>query len=69
MLKKLVAIKLNGGLGTAMNIQGPKSTMKIKGDFTFLDLTVQQTKVIAMAYAIPSIAKVIFIGYVFLKST
>lgn len=42
MLDKLVVIKLNGGLGTSMGCQGPKSVIPVRNDLTFLDLTVQQ---------------------------
>jgi len=42
LLDKLVVVKLNGGLGTSMGCQGPKSVIAVRGDLTFLDLTVQQ---------------------------
>ncbi|KAF4516819.1 hypothetical protein B566_EDAN006213 [Ephemera danica] len=42
MLGKMVVIKLNGGLGTSMGCQGPKSVIAVRSDLTFLDLTVQQ---------------------------
>ncbi|XP_003748035.1 UTP--glucose-1-phosphate uridylyltransferase isoform X2 [Galendromus occidentalis] len=42
MLAKLVVVKLNGGLGTSMGCQGPKSAISVRNDLTFLDLTVQQ---------------------------
>lgn len=42
MLNKLVVVKLNGGLGTSMGCSGPKSTIPVRNDLTFLDLTVQQ---------------------------
>ena len=42
MLARLVVIKLNGGLGTSMECKGPKSTTRVRGDQSFLDLTVQQ---------------------------
>ena len=45
MLDKLVVIKLNGGLGTSMGCQGPKSVISVRNDLTFLDLTVQQIEV------------------------
>ena len=37
-LDKLIVIKLNGGLGTSMGCQGPKSTITVRDDLTFLDL-------------------------------
>ena len=45
MLAKLVVVKLNGGLGTSMGCQGPKSVIPVRNDLTFLDLTVQQIEV------------------------
>ncbi|EFA85941.1 UDP-glucose pyrophosphorylase 2 [Heterostelium album PN500] len=42
---KLAVLKLNGGLGTTMGCTGPKSAIEVRGDKTFLDLTVQQIKV------------------------
>ncbi|XP_034950806.1 UTP--glucose-1-phosphate uridylyltransferase isoform X2 [Chelonus insularis] len=42
MLNKLVVVKLNGGLGTSMGCHGPKSSIVVRNDLTFLDLTVQQ---------------------------
>ena len=42
MLGKLVVVKLNGGLGTSMGCRGPKSSIIVREDLTFLDLTVQQ---------------------------
>ena len=42
LLKRLVVVKLNGGLGTSMGCKGPKSTIPIRDDLTFLDLAVQQ---------------------------
>ena len=45
LLDKLVVIKLNGGLGTSMGCQGPKSVISVRNDLTFLDLTVQQIEV------------------------
>ena len=37
-----VVIKLNGGLGTGMGMQGPKSLLPVREGATFLDLTVKQ---------------------------
>ncbi|CAD6234346.1 GSCOCG00001837001-RA-CDS [Cotesia congregata] len=42
MLNKLIVVKLNGGLGTSMGCHGPKSSITVRNDLTFLDLTVQQ---------------------------
>ena len=45
LLDKLVVLKLNGGLGTSMGCQGPKSLISVRNDQTFLDLTVRQIEV------------------------
>lgn len=50
MLKKLVMIKLNGGLGTSMGCHGPKSSITVRNDLTFLDLTVQQIQHLNKTY-------------------
>lgn len=42
LLNKLVVVKLNGGLGTTMGCVGPKSVIRVRDEFTFLDLVVQQ---------------------------
>lgn len=43
VLDKTVVLKLNGGLGTSMGIQGPKSLLPAKAHFSFLDVIVRQT--------------------------
>ena len=45
LLDKLVVLKLNGGLGTSMGCQGPKSLITVRNDQTFLDLTIRQIEV------------------------
>ena len=42
VLDKVVMIKLNGGLGTSMGMNGPKSLLPVKEGLSFLDITVQQ---------------------------
>ncbi|KFM83184.1 UTP--glucose-1-phosphate uridylyltransferase, partial [Stegodyphus mimosarum] len=42
LLDKLVVIKLNGGLGTTMKCDGPKSLIHVRSGLTFLDLTIRQ---------------------------
>jgi UTP--glucose-1-phosphate uridylyltransferase len=42
LLAQAVVIKLNGGLGTGMGLQGPKSLLKVGGGLNFLDLIVRQ---------------------------
>lgn len=45
LLDRLVVLKLNGGLGTSMGCEGPKSLISVRNDNTFLDMTVQQIEV------------------------
>ncbi len=42
LLGQAVVIKLNGGLGTSMGLQGPKSLLAVRDGDTFLDLMVRQ---------------------------
>ncbi|XP_049948349.1 UTP--glucose-1-phosphate uridylyltransferase-like [Schistocerca serialis cubense] len=42
LLSKLIVVKLNGGLGTSMGCEGPKSVITVRNDMNFLDLTVEQ---------------------------
>ena len=41
-LDRAVVLKLNGGLGTSMGLEGPKSLLEVKEGQTFLDIIVQQ---------------------------
>src|SRR5215211_8527474 len=41
-LDRAVVLKLNGGLGTSMGLDGPKSLLEVKQGRTFLDIIVQQ---------------------------
>jgi len=41
-LGRTVVVKLNGGMGTSMGMDGPKSLVPIKGELTFLDIIVLQ---------------------------
>ncbi|GAA1176687.1 UTP--glucose-1-phosphate uridylyltransferase [Ornithinimicrobium humiphilum] len=41
-LSATAVLKLNGGLGTSMGLAGPKSLLPVRGELTFLDLTVRQ---------------------------
>ena len=43
-LTKTAVIKLNGGLGTTMGMQGPKSLIKVKNGHSFLDITLMQMR-------------------------
>lgn len=42
LLSRAVVIKLNGGLGTGMGLQGPKSLLSVREGVNFLDLMVRQ---------------------------
>jgi UDP-N-acetylglucosamine pyrophosphorylase len=42
LLSHTVVIKLNGGLGTSMGLQGPKSLLEVRDGVNFLDLMVRQ---------------------------
>jgi UDP-N-acetylglucosamine pyrophosphorylase len=42
LLAQAVVIKLNGGLGTSMGLQGPKSLLSVREGVNFLDLMVRQ---------------------------
>jgi len=50
LLKKLVVVKLNGGLGTSMGCVGPKSSINVRDDKTFLDLCVRQCEYLNETY-------------------
>ncbi|MDA1016758.1 MAG: UTP--glucose-1-phosphate uridylyltransferase [Planctomycetota bacterium] len=41
-LSRTVMIKLNGGLGTSMGLQGPKSLLPVRGRRTFLEIIARQ---------------------------
>ena len=43
LLGEVCILKLNGGLGTGMGLQGPKSLLSVREDVNFLDLMVRQT--------------------------
>ncbi len=42
LMSQVVVIKLNGGLGTSMGLQGPKSLLEVRPGVNFLDLMVRQ---------------------------
>jgi len=52
LLSKLVVLKLNGGLGTTMGCTGPKSVIPVRGDDTFLDLTIKQIEALNNKYQV-----------------
>jgi len=43
-LPKAVKIILNGGLGTSMGLLGPKSTLRVKNNLSFLDILLRQAE-------------------------
>lgn len=42
LLAQAVVLKLNGGLGTSMGMEGPKSLVQVKDSLTFLDIIARQ---------------------------
>lgn len=50
ILKNLVVIKLNGGLGTSMGLSGPKSLIELKDGMSFLEIVAKQSEVIEKKY-------------------
>ena len=49
MLKQIVMIKLNGGLGTSMGLSAAKSLLPVKGNMNFLDIIVRQILALRIA--------------------
>ncbi|WP_436715461.1 UTP--glucose-1-phosphate uridylyltransferase [Roseiconus lacunae] len=43
-LASTAVLKLNGGLGTSMGLDGPKSLLPVRGDDTFLELILRQNQ-------------------------
>jgi UDP-N-acetylglucosamine pyrophosphorylase len=43
LLSKTAILKLNGGLGTTMGLDGPKALLPVKNSLNFLDIIVRQT--------------------------
>ncbi|TYZ63941.1 hypothetical protein PybrP1_002908 [[Pythium] brassicae (nom. inval.)] len=52
LLDKLVILKLNGGLGTTLGCEGPKSAIEVRQDLSFLDLTVRQIEYLNSLYGV-----------------
>ncbi|ETL86701.1 hypothetical protein L917_13904 [Phytophthora nicotianae] len=52
LLDKLVILKLNGGLGTTLGCEGPKSAIEVRQDLSFLDLTVRQVEYLNSVYGV-----------------
>src|SRR3954452_1931049 len=53
LLQETVVIKLNGGLGTGMGLEGPKSLLPVKNGLTFLDFIARQILFLRQAYQQP----------------
>lgn len=53
LLRQMVVIKLNGGLGTSMGLQKAKSLLEIKPGITFLDTIIRQVRSLRQAAACP----------------
>lgn len=51
-LKRTAVVKLNGGLGTTMGLQGPKSLIKVKNGLSFLEISIHQIRHINDRYGI-----------------
>lgn len=49
-LDQVVVIKLNGGLGTSMGMQGPKSLLPVKDGLRFIDIIVKQILHLRQSY-------------------
>ncbi|MFO7728189.1 MAG: UTP--glucose-1-phosphate uridylyltransferase [Desulfonatronovibrio sp.] len=52
-ISELAVIKLNGGLGTSMGMESAKSLITVKEGRTFLDLIVDQIKILRKKYQTP----------------
>ena len=53
LLRKAVIVKLNGGLGTSMGLEGAKSLLKVKEKLTFLDLIARQVLFLRKKHGVP----------------
>jgi len=51
-LERTVILKLNGGLGTSMGMEGAKSLLPAKDHFSFLDIIVEQTLQLRRQYGV-----------------
>lgn len=50
ILKRVVVVKLNGGLGTTMGCHGPKSLIEVRPGLSFLDFALLQNKVQSLTH-------------------
>ena len=46
-LASTALVKLNGGLGTSMGLDGPKSLIEVRPGLTFLDIVARQVEALA----------------------
>src|SRR5205085_12449265 len=53
LLAAAVVLKLNGGLGTSMGLEGAKSLLPVKDGLTFLDLIARQIMSLRQKYRLP----------------
>src|SRR5829696_9318141 len=51
-LGRTVVIKLNGGLGTSMGVDGPKSALEVRDGWTFLDIIARQVLALRRRYGV-----------------
>ena len=51
VLDRLAVIKVNGGLGTSMGLDGPKSMLEVKPGHSFLDILAMQTRAIRRRFS------------------
>ena len=51
-LRQTVVIKLNGGLGTGMGLDSPKSLIPVRGTRTFLELMLSQIRFLRNKYKV-----------------
>ncbi len=51
-LARTVVVKLNGGLGTSMGVQGPKSALEVREGRTFLDVMAEQVLALRAAHGV-----------------
>ncbi len=52
-LAQVAVVKLNGGLGTTMGLDGPKSLLVVRDGLTFLDVIVRHVLSLRQRYAVP----------------
>ncbi|HWI58521.1 MAG TPA: UTP--glucose-1-phosphate uridylyltransferase, partial [Bacillota bacterium] len=53
LLAQAVIIKLNGGLGTSMGLEGAKSLLEVKNGLSFLDFIMRQILYVRQQYQVP----------------